>query len=165
MPGLDVLQEMKNLNTAILLLICSSALQSVRAFDPFADADSLGAPPAENAQRMIKTNFICTASGTLEGQALDARVKTIVIAISEFHKAHKRVPKGIEELFTFCDRHGLTLHDLSRLSSVVFIGGTFKYSASYGAGTLHLSHISGCYLSSDMMERKEAEHVMDVNRP
>ncbi len=134
-----------------MLCLCGNQLHSKETFDPFEIINHLKHSPAastEDAQQKITTKLTCVSSGPLEGEELDARVKSIVIAISNFYGSHKRVPSGIEELVTFCEKRGLVLHDLSRLSSVEFIDGTFKYSAHYGKGTLHLSHVSDCYFTT-----------------
>ena len=113
----------------------------------------VGTLSAENrAEPKIVSTFICTSSGTMTGWALDIRVETIVTAISTFHEEHKRVPQGIEELRGFCEKRGIELHDLNRLSAVEFENGRFSYSAYYSEGSLHLSHLPGRYLTFDMLE-------------
>ena len=159
---------MKVFNTALLLLLCGSSAYSEDTFDPFAAAQSPRLPSVariENAPQKIVTTFTCFGSGNLEGKALDSRVKSIVISISQYHAARKRVPKGIEELFAFCKKRNLKLYDLVRLSPVEFEDGMFKYSAGYENGTLHLSHIAGHYFTLDMLEPTKAEQAADGKTP
>jgi hypothetical protein len=151
---------MKIPTTTLILLLGGSSVHSEDAVDPFAETNPLRSPhvaPDQSAPPKVTTKFTCISSGTLEGEALDDRVKSIVIAISDFHEAHKRVPKGISELIAFGKKRGFELYDLSRLSPVELADGVFKYSAGYQSGTLHLSHISGYYFTSDMLESKTAE--------
>ena len=111
----------------------------------------------KTGESRIVPTFVCTSSGTMTGRAIDMRVETIVTAISNFQEEHKRVPRGIEELRAFCAKRGINLYDLNRLGAVEFEKGRFSYSAYYAEGSLHLSHLAGRYLTSDMLESPKAE--------
>jgi len=135
--------------TAILVIHACCLLHAEDVFDP----QRLPPPVSdEDTQPKIITNFTCFSSGTLTGEALDSRVESIVLAISAFHAEEKRVPKGIPDLSAFCKKRGFDLHDLVRLSPVELVEGTFKYSAEYASGTLHLTHLSGRYFTSAMLQ-------------
>jgi hypothetical protein len=82
-----------------------------------------------------------------------------VRAISAFQEEHDRVPHTVAELRSFSATQGFELLDLQRLSPVEFVDGTFKYSATYSQGTLHLSHPPGYFLTSAMLEPTKAEQA------
>jgi hypothetical protein len=154
-------KKMKLITAALFLFLCGNPGYSQDTPDPFAGPDPQSSPSVvveDNITREILAKFTCIGSGTLTGKALDARVKSIVISISEFYDARKRVPKGIEELVAFCEKQGVKLHDLRRLSPVEFVDDKFIYSAGYDEGTLHLAHISGYYITFAMLEPTKAAH-------
>lgn len=145
---------------ALLFFSCGSLVHAQAPFDPFKDPIGKASSfegRAEEPVIKISTKFTCVSSGTLEGRGLDIRVKSIVSAISEFHATNRRLPEGIKELAAFCEKRQLALYDLLRISSLAYVDGVFTYSASYGEGALHLSHIPGYYLTADMIQQKEAE--------
>jgi hypothetical protein len=141
-----------------LFLIGVSSLHSEDDIDPFSDAD-IHREQVQQARTKVTTKFTCISSGTLEGEAIDSRVSSIVKAISEFYEQHHRVPNSLAELRSFSATHGFELLDLNRLSPVEFVDGTFKYSATYSQGTLHLSHLPGYFWTSAMFESTTAEQA------